>query len=187
MRILEYGEPVLRKKARAVRKITKRHKELAEEMMETVKEAPALGLAAPQVGVSERIIVARVEDKDYILVNPRIVHRSGSQVDVEGCLSLPGLQGEVRRFEKVVVRALNLRGEPVQVEATGLLSRVLQHEIDHLNGILFIDRVLPETLHWVIEDEEAEEGYRLEPTTLEEAIAFFERRRKARQGEEGKP
>ncbi|HIE08238.1 MAG TPA: peptide deformylase [Armatimonadetes bacterium] len=181
--IVEYGDPILRKKAKKVRRITKEHKRLADLMVEVIREAPALGVSAPQLGVSERVIAASTDEKEiYIVVNPRIVVMEGEEVGVEGCLSLPGLQGEVKRAGRVVVKGLDISGEPVEIEAEGLLARVFQHEVDHLEGVLFIDRVLPGTLEWVIEDESAEGGYRTEPTTLEEALSYFERKARLRRG-----
>lgn len=181
--IVEYGDPILRRRAKRVRRITERHRKLADSMVEVIREAPALGVAAPQLGVPERVIAASVDEKEiYIVVNPRIVSVEGEEVGTEGCLSLPGLQGKVKRAGRVIVKGLDLSGEPVEVEAEGLLARVFQHEVDHLEGVLFIDRALPGTLEWVIEDETAEEGYRTEPTTLEEALAYFERRARLRRG-----
>lgn len=181
--IVEYGDPLLRKRARRVKSIIEGHKKLASTMMEVIREAPALGVAAPQLGVPERIIAASVDEKEiYIVVNPRVMMREGGEVGVEGCLSLPRLQGGVKRASKVIVKGLDISGEPIRIEAEGLLARVLQHEIDHLDGILFIDRVLPGTLEWVIEDETTEEGFRTEPTTLEEVLAYFERKARLRRG-----
>ncbi len=140
LEICKLGEPVLRDKARPVHRITKRHQKLLKDMAETMYEADGVGLAAPQVGVSERIVVIDAGKGLLQLVNPAIVSSEGSQTDAEGCLSIPGVSGYVTRAEKVVVEALNGEGRPIRIEGHGLLARALQHEIDHLDGILFIDR-----------------------------------------------
>ncbi|MFQ6096746.1 MAG: peptide deformylase [Armatimonadota bacterium] len=181
MAILEVeiiGSPVLRKKAKAVRKADKSLSRLLGDMLETMDSAPGVGLAAPQVGRSVRAIVARVEEEEHRLVNPRVVKRQGQVEGMEGCLSLPGLQGLVVRPERVVVKALTERMRPIEVEAEGFLARVLCHEIDHLDGILFTDRADPDSLYWLVPDEESEDGFRREPTTLEEALAEFEQMRR---------
>jgi len=135
------GDPVLREKARPVQRVTRRHRKLIEDMRETMYRAPGVGLAANQVGVLERIVVADPGDGAFLaLINPRIVESQGSDVDVEGCLSIPGVSGYVERAWRVRVEALDERGRPTTVEAEGFLARILQHEIDHLDGILFVDR-----------------------------------------------
>jgi peptide deformylase len=117
------------------------------------------------------------EERVYRIVNPRVRGRGGEQEGQEGCLSLPTLHGEVRRAEWVVVSGLDENGEPIKLEAEGLLARCLLHEIDHLDGVLFTDRAEPGTLHWMIPDEKEEDGYRAEPTSLEEITAAFDRLR----------
>lgn len=135
------GDPVLRHKARPVEKVTRRHRKLIEDMEETMYRAPGVGLAANQVGVLERIIVADPgEGPAVALINPRILSAQGSEVDVEGCLSIPGVTGYVERAQRVKVAGLDERGRSVVIEAEGFLARILQHEIDHLDGVLFIDR-----------------------------------------------
>lgn len=148
------NHPVLRKVARKVNKIDETIRKLSEDMIETVKSAGGVGLAAPQVGVSLRVIVVNLEPEPFTLVNPSLVSFSGEDYDMEGCLSLPGLYGTVKRHFRVTVRGLNLKGKKVTVEADGLLSRVLQHEIDHLEGILITDRAEPGSLRYVEEKEE---------------------------------
>jgi peptide deformylase len=125
---------------------------LIEDMIETMRAAPGVGLAAPQVAVAQRIVVIEfapgsedlpeeAEPKLYILLNPEIVTRSEAMVDgAEGCLSIPGYAGNVLRHEAVTVRALNRKGRPIKIKAEGWLARIFQHEIDHLDGVLFIDR-----------------------------------------------
>ncbi len=148
-------DPVLRRKARPVTKFDGNLQSLIEDMVETMREAPGVGLAAPQVGVSERVIVVEyaepeeteddrepkeVEPKLYVMVNPEIVKSSPDMVTgVEGCLSVPGLVGEVERNYEVRIKALNRRGQPMKLKADGWLARIFQHEIDHLNGVLFTD------------------------------------------------
>ena len=139
--ILTQGNPVLKKKAKAVSKITKEHAKLLSDMLETMKDAPGVGLAAPQVGVSERLIVVSIEDKTFLLVNPKIVKKEGRQVCIEGCLSVPGLEGPVERHKKICVKAQDKSGKHITIDAEGLLAVVFQHEIDHRDGILFVERV----------------------------------------------
>lgn len=143
-------DPVLRRKARKVTKFDADLQKLIDDMVETLREAPGVGLAAPQVGVGERVIVVEynIDEDDeespkklYTLVNPEIVQVSEEKVEgVEGCLSIPSLVGEVDRHTRIVVKALNRRGQPVKIKAEGWLARIFQHEIDHLEGIMFTDR-----------------------------------------------
>jgi peptide deformylase len=145
--ILVYPDPFLARKAAAVTAVDDRVRDLIRDMFETMYESEGIGLAAPQVGVGKRVIVVDVSPVDegvapMAIVNPEIAGREGETVlGVEGCLSIPGVQGEVPRSEVVVVRGLDVRGDPVRVRAEGILSRALQHEIDHLDGVLFIDRI----------------------------------------------
>lgn len=140
---------VLRSKARNVQKVTPRLVDFAEQMLETMREANGVGLAAPQVGVLQRLFVVELpEDEEndqpaetYILFNPEIVKGQGEQIGYEGCLSIPGYIGEVARRDVVTVKGLGENGKPVRIKAEGYLARVFQHEIDHLDGILFTDRL----------------------------------------------
>lgn len=134
--------PVLRQVAEPVAKVTKRTVKLLRDMEETMYAAKGIGLAAPQIGVSQRLIVIDIGEGPLHLVNPEIIGREGSQIDTEGCLSVPDVWGYVDRSERIVVSALDLHGKPTRLEADGLLARALQHEIDHLDGILFIDKML---------------------------------------------
>lgn len=138
--IRKEGDPVLRQKAAPVPKVTKRIAKLLQDMEETMYAAEGVGLAAPQVGVSERIIVVDVGEGPIHLVNPILISAEGSVIDVEGCLSIPGVSGYVDRAEKVVVEGLDMKGRKRRIEAEGYLARAFQHEIDHLDGILFTDK-----------------------------------------------
>jgi peptide deformylase len=187
-KILICGDPVLRKKAERVREVDDHIRELLDDMVETMREAPGIGLAAPQVGEAVRclVAVARTEDdgeRVYKLVNPRVRGRGGEQVGYEGCLSLPTLHGEVSRPEWVVVSGQDENGNHLKVEAEGLLARCLLHEMDHLDGVLFVDRAEAGSLQWAIPDEREEDGFRMDSTSLEEVLTAFERlrQRQARQ------
>ncbi len=141
------GDPVLRQKAEPLQAVDEDIRRLIKDMFDTMYQADGVGLAAPQVGVSQRVIVIDPHEQDvkpFGLVNPVIV-QSGDDVErgEEGCLSIPGLKDIVERPAAVVVEALDGDGQPVRIEAEGLLARVLQHEVDHLDGILFVDRVSP--------------------------------------------
>ncbi len=132
---------VLRRRARPVGKVTPDVQRLIEDMVATMRAANGLGLAAPQVGQGKRVLVAEVEERLVALVDPVLVRAEGEEVATEACLSIPGVVGPVRRAVRVVVKGKNRRGRGVTLNAEGLLARVLQHEIDHLDGILFLDRV----------------------------------------------
>jgi peptide deformylase len=145
-KVVKYGSDVLRKVAQPVEEITDEIRQIAKDMLETMYASDGVGLAAPQVGISKRIIVVDVNPYDpsyepIALINPEIVEQEG-QADVEeGCLSVPEIRGPVKRSEKITIEALDLDGKKVRIEATDLLARALQHEIDHLNGTLFIDHL----------------------------------------------
>jgi len=145
----------LRSKSRKVQKVTLRMVAFAEQMLEVMRRANGAGLAAPQVGVLQRFFVAELpEDEEndlpretFILFNPEIVKGTGEQIGYEGCLSVPGYVGEVARLEKVTVKGLDERGRPVRYKAEGFLARIFQHEIDHLDGVLFTEKLTdPATL-----------------------------------------
>ena len=140
--IRQNGDEVLRKKAKEVEAIDEKIKTLIEDMAETMYKANGIGLAAPQVGILKRVVVIDIGEGLIELVNPKIVSQSGEQMYVEGCLSIPGVYGETKRPAKVVVEALNLRGEKIVIKAEKLLAVALCHEIDHLDGILFIDKAI---------------------------------------------
>jgi peptide deformylase len=141
LKIITNGDPVLRRKARPVEKVTKRLRNLAKDMLETMYEANGCGLAAPQVGISERLVVVDTGNGPIVLVNPEILVREGQARDSEGCLSIPGRNEYVTRAQKVRVKFSDLRGQTITMDGEDLLARAFQHEIDHLDGILFIDYV----------------------------------------------
>jgi peptide deformylase len=139
--IRKFGDEILRKKCREVSGIDERLLTLIEDMKETMYEAEGVGLAAPQVGTLKRLFVIDIGEGPLVFINPEIIETSGSQIDEEGCLSLPGETKEVMRPNYVRVRALNEKGEDFEIESEELLARAILHEYDHLNGTLFIDRV----------------------------------------------
>ncbi len=145
IRQLRYvGDPILRKVSREVTEINDRIKTLLEDMVDTMYENDGVGLAAPQIGVLRRVIVIDVGEGPIKLINPEILEEEGENIDVEGCLSIPNRSGTVKRPERVKVKYLDENGEEKIIEGTGLLARALCHEIDHLNGILFIDNMIEE-------------------------------------------
>lgn len=148
-KIVTLPDDVLRRKARKVTDFGADLQELIDDMVETMREAPGVGLAAPQVAVPLRVIVVEFGDEEdeeapaklYTLVNPEIIRASNEYVvGAEGCLSIPGFVGDVERSEAITVKGLNRRGKPTRIKAGGWLARIFQHEIDHLDGVLFIDR-----------------------------------------------
>ena len=139
--IRKYGDDILRKKCREVEEIDKRTLVLIKDMFDTMYDADGVGLAGPQVGVLKRLFVIDIGEGPLVFVNPEILETSGKQIDEEGCLSLPGEMEEVMRPNYVRARALNEKGEEFEIEAEGLLARAILHEYDHLNGILFVDRI----------------------------------------------
>ncbi|MEN2994420.1 MAG: peptide deformylase [Thermodesulfovibrio sp.] len=148
LEIKKYPDEVLKKKAEIVTDINGDLQRFIDNMIETMYNANGVGLAAPQVGVLKRVIVVdtspRQENQSLIvLINPEIISSEGEILSEEGCLSLPGFITRLKRKEKVFVKGLNRKGKEIEIEATGLLARALQHEIDHLDGILLIDRISP--------------------------------------------
>ena len=146
--ILTYPDPELKKKSPPVTVINEKIRELARDMAETMYDAPGVGLAAPQIGAHQRVIVIDVAGKDeppalITAINPVIIHAEGESFEEEGCLSVPKYAANVRRHAKVVVKGLDIEGEEKTWRAEGLLAVAFQHEIDHLDGILFVDRLSP--------------------------------------------
>jgi len=143
LKICKYPEPVLKKRALEVKKVSEADKRLIENMIETMKASGGVGLAANQVGISKRIFVFNPSEEDWradAMINPVIIKRRGSEKTEEGCLSLPGITAEVRRYKYVLVEGLDIDGRHVRFEAKGLLARIIQHEVDHLDGKLIIDK-----------------------------------------------
>jgi peptide deformylase len=169
--ITQAGEPVLRQKAKKCKSFGPSLDALVSEMLDAMHAADGLGLAAPQISVPLRVIViempAELDEEGneirpsrlYVYCNPEIVEASGEGEDQEGCLSVPGYVGQVKRATSVTVKGQDTKGRKIRTKATGLLARAFQHEIDHINGILFIDRVdSPEKLRRIRPDEEEENG-----------------------------
>lgn len=155
--IVKLGHPALRAVSQPVGKPSPEIRKLVERMKTAMREDNGIGLAAPQVGVNLRVIIYRLPEENAplrVILDPRIVHAKGEQTGIEGCLSLPYLHGEVTRAREIMVRGTDMLGRAVRRRATDLEARVIQHEIDHLDGILFIDRASPETLHWAIPESE---------------------------------
>jgi peptide deformylase len=141
LNVIRFPNPILRKKCKAIRRVEPAIKKLAKDMVETMHAAPGVGLAAPQVGESIQLIVVDIGQGPIILINPKIVKKGGRQTFVEGCLCLPGIEAPVERAAYTEVKGLNEDGQPVDYIAEGYLATVFQHEIDHLEGKVFIDRV----------------------------------------------
>ncbi len=167
-----WGDPVLRKKASAVDKLTPADKKLIQDMFETMDAAEGAGLAAPQVGVSKRIFVFRIGDEHHALINPKIVRREGQRTGDEGCLSIPGVQARVKRAKRVVVTGRDANNKPVEWELednddTGRAATCVQHEIDHLDGIMYLSRANADSISWLVEgiDDEGEEAILHQKTT----------------------
>ena len=158
--VLPVDHPMLRRKSSRIRSVTRGVRRLIEDMFATMDQQHAVGLAANQIGRPWRLVVVGVDDDRLALVNPEIVWTSGSEVGDEGCLSLPNWYGPVERAVMIRVRALDAEGRSLRCEATGLLARAIQHEIDHLDGVIFTDRLTdPESLRFV--DPSSDEAQRL--------------------------
>jgi peptide deformylase len=146
LEILEYPDPRLRKVARPVERVDERVQRIVDDMFETMYAAPGIGLASTQVGVDEQIVVIDVsenKDEPLTLINPEILDRRGVEQMEEGCLSFPGIYALVERADEVTIRALDREGNPFEMDASGLLAVCMQHEVDHLNGKLFVDYLSP--------------------------------------------
>ncbi len=158
-KIIRFPNPILRKKSKAVKRITPEIIRLINDMIEVMQAAPGIGLAAPQIGKSVRVIVTDIGEGPRAFINPKIIEKSGSQIFTEGCLSLPGIEAPVERASYVIVTGLARSGKSLKIEAEGLLATVFQHEIDHLDGHVFIDRVKDPSLikHVAFEKERKEE------------------------------
>ncbi len=174
LEIIKIGDARLRKKSRPIRRFDKNLKKFAEDMVDTMRQADGVGLAAPQVGVNERLIVVEMPEegfeeepqagKLFVVVNPEIVRAKGApEPGDEGCLSIPGYIGEVMRYPIITVKGQDVNGKNIRIKAYDFLARVFQHEIDHLNGVLFIDHIQdPEKLRRIVHDPDTDE-WREEP------------------------
>jgi peptide deformylase len=159
LRIVQLGDPILRTPTVPVTRFDRTLGHLLDDMTETMRDAPGVGLAANQVGRSERVAVIEIEGRHIELVNPTVVRLDGTQIDLEGCLSVAGFYAETERAERAVVKALDRRGRPVRVSGRGFLARALQHEVDHLDGKIYVDRLdSPADIQRVGEDGELEEA-----------------------------
>lgn len=162
--LVQANDPVLRRRARRVTSFGPELQSLIADMVDTMRAYNGVGLAAPQIGVSQQVLVIQLPEDEgeqesnrlYVLCNPKIVRRRGEELGVEGCLSLPGFAGEVPRATMVTVKGQDPEGKPVRIKAHGFMARVLQHEIDHLHGKLYIDRVESPEKIWTVQpvDEE---------------------------------
>ena len=149
-----HPDPVLRRKAQPVRQIDPTVRRLVADMVDTMRHNSGVGLAAPQVGVSLRVAVIELpEEPVIVLINPQVVKRRGWRQVEEGCLSYPGYRGEITRAEKIVIKALNLDGETIRVKAEDLAAQALEHELDHLNGVLYIDHLESQNKLYPLETE----------------------------------
>lgn len=162
LKIRTEGDPVLRMKAEPVKTVDAEMRKLASDMLETMYAAPGVGLAAPQVGELVRLVVIDTGDGPEVLFNPEIASAVGEAVDIEGCLSIPGMQGTVKRAAQVVVTAQDRFGRRMRLMGTGLLAKALQHEIDHLDGVLYIDKAYDIGPAEEDEDEDDDDGQREE-------------------------
>ena len=151
LEIRQFGDPILRQKAKRVRRIDASLQRLIDDLIETMRAAPGVGLAAPQVGVPLRMAIIGLPEEDLItLVNPEVVDKEGELEVEEGCLSLPGYKGVIRRAVSVTVKARDRHGKPLRIKADELFAQALEHEIDHLNGVLYIDHLVsPDSLYEV--------------------------------------
>ena len=135
-------DPVLRQKAKRVSAIDSSVQQLIDDMVETMQQANGVGLAAPQVGVPLRVVVVQMPGEEpIVIINPKIVNRAGEREVTEGCLSVPGYAGEIKRSVSVTVKGQNRQGRAIRLKATGLMAEALEHELDHLNGILYVDHI----------------------------------------------
>ena len=166
--IRKIGDPVLRKKAVKIEKVTRDTHKLIDDMIETMRAAHGLGLAAPQVGVAQRLAVVEISENDpegnphrktYVLINPEIIKPSPETWEnPEGCLSIPGWRGVVQRPLKITVKALDRDGNRVKFDAEGMLARAIQHEVDHLDGVLYIDKLVAPDRVWQVDEDGASDA-----------------------------
>lgn len=178
-----WGDPILKKRASAVDRLTTQDKKLIEDMIETMLAADGAGLAAPQVGVGKRIFVFRRGEEIHALINPKIIRRDGRKVGDEGCLSIPGVQARVERAARVTITGRNEKGKVITLdcedgEEQGRAATCVQHELDHLDGVLYLEKAEPDTLSWLIEelDEDGDEVIALVEAEPEEILQAYRTR-----------
>jgi peptide deformylase len=179
-----WGDPILKKRAAAVDRLSTQDKKLIEDMIETMLESDGAGLAAPQVGVLKRIFVFRRGEDIHVLVNPKIIKREGRKTGDEGCLSIPGVQAKVVRSRKVLIAGRDQNNKPVEYECEdgedqGRAATCVQHELDHLDGVLYLEKAVPDSISWLLEevDEDGEEIIALEETSPEEILRAYKTKR----------
>jgi peptide deformylase len=167
--IRQFSDPILRQKTKRVLKIDKTVLKLVDDMLDTLEKCDGAGLAAPQIGVSLRVAVLWLPDEDpFAIINPEVVKRIGQREVEEGCLSLPGYQGKVKRSVSVTVKCLDIEGKPLRIRAKELMAQALEHEIDHLNGVLFTDLLeSPDKLYKIEPKPAAKEGSKPQVESLE--------------------
>ncbi len=166
MKIYTYGNPVLRKKSKKVRNIDKETLQIVKDMFDTMEQTTpkGIGLAAIQVGVPIAIFIYKLEDDSGAIINPEIIERSGQELGEEGCLSVPGIYAPIERAEKILVKGIDLKGRRFETELLGIKARVFQHEIDHLNGIIFTDYINE------LEVLSVEEGYEVPEELIDKLV-----------------
>ncbi len=173
LKIVKYPDPVLAQIATPVGKVTNEVRLLLNDMIDTMYSADGVGLAAPQIGLSLRIFVMDAGDGPQEFINPHIIMQEGEQTGVEGCLSLPGLHGDVSCANRVIVRATNRRGRIMTYAGEGLWARAVMHENNHLNGKLFVENVIAGTARWFTGAEDSEGNFIETQTTVDEALRLF--------------
>ncbi len=175
LNIITYGHPTLRMKAADYHRAEINHN-FIDDLLNTMYEKDGIGLAAPQVDVSRQVLAATDLQNEYILINPKITaHSESRSIDIEGCLSIPGFQANVPRYDKIVVKAQDAEGKNLEITTRGLLARVLQHEIDHLNGILYIDRAEAGSILRLTDDPNNDDTIH-KPVLLKELQSHFKKR-----------
>ncbi len=158
--VVTYPNKVLAEQAKQIHKVDANTKRLIQRMIKIMHDENGVGLAANQLGVLQKVFVYDDGEHKGALINPKIVSASGEQVGAEGCLSVPGLQGEVKRANEITVKGIDQNGKEVKIKAEGFLARIFQHEMDHLDGHLFVERAEPGSLHYITPEEEEEEEVR---------------------------
>ena len=158
-KVRRFPDAVLSKRAKKVPSIDSSIQRLIDDMVKTMQQSNGVGLAAPQIGVSLRVMVLQMpEEEPWAIINPEIVKRSGEREVIEGCLSIPGYQGEIKRSTSVTVKGLDRQGKAIRIKATGLRAQALEHEIDHLNGVLYLEHIASEDKLYRLESETSDSG-----------------------------